>query len=325
MLTPDVDALCRRMLEGDRRALARLISRVETSAAEAEAILNRIYPPPGRLHVCGLTGPPGAGKSSLVWLLAGEFAAAGLRVAVLAVDPSSPVTGGALLGDRVRQPAASDGIYFRSMSNRARPGALTPPLRDVLTLLDAAGFDIAFVETVGAGQADVGIQTVAHTVLVVQVPGLGDDVQALKAGMLEIGDIFVVNKSDLVGADALALLLRQTMDLAPDPGDGWRPPVVQTSVRRGTGIAELAEQVSAHRRWLMTTNRWQARRALHAEEALREAVTEQVQAIAREAAQEQELWNAHLEAVQQGKMTPRRAARELIAQRFSLRLNRDAP
>lgn len=324
MLTPDAEALCRRMREGDRRALARLISRMETSAAEAEAILSRLYPPPGHLHVCGLTGPPGAGKSSLVWLLAAEFAAAGRRVAVLAVDPSSPITGGALLGDRVRQPASSDGVFFRSMSNRARPGALTPPLRDVLTLLDAAGFDFVFVETVGAGQADVAIQTVAHTVIVVQVPGLGDDVQALKAGMMEIGDIFVVNKADLDGADALALLLRQTVDMAPDPGDGWRPPVVQTSARLGTGIAELADQVSAHRRWLMSSSGWQARRALHAEEALREAVTEEVQAIARELAQDAALWKAHLEAVQEGHMTPRRAARELLAQRFSLRPDRDS-
>src|SRR4051795_1197732 len=204
-----------RMLAGDRRALARAISIVEHGGADARTVLEKLYPHTGRAQIVGVTGPPGAGKSTLVNEIALELRRRQRSVAIVAVDPTSPFSGGAVLGDRIRmQPLGGDaGIFVRSMASRGRLGGIARATGDAICLLDAAGFEIVLVETVGAGQSEVEIAGAAQTTLVIEVPGMGDDVQSIKAGILEIADIFVVNKADREGADALISQLRAMLRL----------------------------------------------------------------------------------------------------------------
>jgi LAO/AO transport system kinase len=244
-----------RVLSGDRRALARLVTLIENEAPEAHDYLARLYPQSGRAQIVGITGSPGAGKSTLVTQLCRELRQRELRVGVVAVDPSSPFTGGALLGDRIRmQELAGDPqVFIRSMASRGSLGGLAASTRDVARALDAAGYDLVIIETVGAGQAEVEIVRAAHTVLVVTVPGMGDDIQALKAGILEIADIFVVNKADRPGADQTAAELRMLLSLAakqPKSPDVWRVPILKTSATQGEGIAELVDALFRHRAFL---------------------------------------------------------------------------
>jgi LAO/AO transport system kinase len=244
-----------RVLSGDRRALARLVTLIENEAPEAHHYLARLYPQSGHAQIIGVTGSPGAGKSTLVMQLARELRHRDLRIGIVAVDPSSPFTGGAILGDRIRmQELAGDPhVFIRSMASRGNLGGLAAATRDVVRALDAAGFQIVIIETVGAGQAEVEIVRAAHTVLVVMAPGMGDDIQALKAGILEIADIFVVNKADRPGADQTAAELRMLLSLAgkqPKLPGVWRVPIVKTSAMQGEGIVELVDAVMQHRAFL---------------------------------------------------------------------------
>ena len=260
----DAPSLVQGVLAGDRLRLARAISHVENEGAAAHAILSGVFPHTGRARIIGVTGAPGTGKSTLVTALAQSYRAADLTVAVVAIDPSSPFTGGALLGDRVRMAALSgdSGVFIRSMATRGSLGGLSKTTGDVVTLLDAAGFDRILVETVGVGQAEVEIASTAHTTLVVEAPGMGDEVQAIKAGILEIGDVLVVNKADRAGADrtvqALEMMLeiessstrlirhhsqilrvesRRTQD--GNEEEQWQVTVMKTVAAAGTGIEEL--------------------------------------------------------------------------------------
>ncbi len=248
------------LLQGDRRAIARAITRVERGGAEAQALLAAIYPHSGRAYVVGVTGAPGTGKSTLVTQLAQAYRAQGKTVGIVAVDPTSPFTGGAILGDRVRMQALSGdpGIFIRSMATRGNLGGLAWATRDAVTILDAAGFELIIVETVGAGQSEVDIAQAAHTTLVVTVPGLGDDIQTVKAGILEIADIFVVNKADLPHAEQVVAQLRTMLNLNPNP-DSWRPPIVKTIALTGEGITELTEAIQQHRTHLEETGEKQRR------------------------------------------------------------------
>ncbi len=244
-----------RVLSGDRRALARIVTLIENEAPEAHDYLARLYPQSGRAQIVGVTGSPGAGKSTLVTQIARDLRRRDLRIGVVAVDPSSPFTGGALLGDRIRmQELAGDPhVFIRSMASRGNLGGLAASTRDVVRALDAAGFDVVIIETVGAGQAEVEIVRAAHTVLVVQAPGMGDDIQALKAGILEIADIFVVNKADRPGADQTAAELRMLLSLAgkqPKSAEVWRVPILKTSAMQGEGITELVDALFRHRAFL---------------------------------------------------------------------------
>ena len=260
--TSDAAELAERVLTGDRRAVARLITLIESGAAgPARTAAERLAPAAGGAEVVGVTGAPGAGKSTLCSRLVGEARRAGRVVGVLAVDPSSPFTGGALLGDRVRMQdhTLDRGVFIRSMATRGHLGGLAWATPQAVRVLDAAGCGLVIVETAGVGQAEVEIAGQADTTVVVLAPGFGDNVQAAKAGILEIADILVVNKADRDGASGLARDLKEMAALAP--GDGWRVPVVRTIAERGEGVAELAATIAAHREHLIESGALRRRRA----------------------------------------------------------------
>src|SRR5215467_6366077 len=238
-----------RLRNGDRRALARVVTLIENGAPQARQILARLHALGGRAHIIGFTGSPGAGKSTLVMQLARELRRREQRIGIIAVDPSSPFSGGAILGDRIRmQELAGDpNVFIRSMASRGSLGGLAASTRDVVRALDAAGFDTIVVETVGAGQAEVEIVRAAQTVVVVTVPGMGDDIQAIKAGILEIADVFVVNKADRPGADQTAAELRMLLSLDEQRKErAWRVPIIKTNATTGEGVPELADKLVAH-------------------------------------------------------------------------------
>ncbi|MFM8593431.1 MAG: methylmalonyl Co-A mutase-associated GTPase MeaB [Chloroflexota bacterium] len=236
---------------GNPRALPRLLSLVERRDPAGLAALAELYPRSGKALVVGITGPPGAGKSTLVSAIAKAGRASGMRVAILAIDPSSPISGGAVLGDRIRMMDLHDdpGVFIRSVASKGRTGGLAPTAAAMVHCLDAAGFPLILLETVGAGQDSIDIDVLARTVVVVQAPGFGDGVQAIKAGILEIGDILVVNKSDLPGAQEVSRMLRGSIDHA-EPG-GWEVPVLLTNAATGEGVAELLEAINAHGAWMV--------------------------------------------------------------------------
>ncbi|HXW66338.1 MAG TPA: methylmalonyl Co-A mutase-associated GTPase MeaB [Thermoplasmata archaeon] len=243
-------AAARAIRSGDRRVLARAISQVEDRDPAAVAISRALFPRTGRAPVIGITGPLGVGKSSLINLLVNRLRALDRTVAVIAVDPSSPFSGGSVLGDRIRfdRSAHDTGVFFRSMASRGEEGGIAAATREVARLMDAAGFDVVLVETVGSGQVDLAIRDVASTRVVVLVPHLGDEVQTLKAGLFEIADVFCVNKSDLPGAELAERDLRELVHLGAR--SGWTPSVVATSTNPATGIDELWTAIEAHERFL---------------------------------------------------------------------------
>jgi LAO/AO transport system kinase len=246
-----VTGLVRDLLTGDKRAAAKLISLIEDDEPEATEALARIYPHTGRAHVVGFTGPPGVGKSSLINRLVRNFRGRNKKVGVVAVDPTSPYTGGAVLGDRIRMAdtGVDPGVFIRSMATRGHAGGLALATFDAVRVLDALGMDLVLVETVGAGQSEVEIATRAHSTVVVEMPMTGDAVQTMKAGILEIGDVYVVNKVDLGNADVLVANLKFQLE----PRDGWTPPVLRTAALEGRGIDELADALDRHAKFLDDT------------------------------------------------------------------------
>jgi GTPase len=241
------DQLLDKFFKGDTRALSRVITHVENRSAGSLALLQQLFPHTGKAHVIGVTGSPGSGKSTLVDRLASAYREKGNVLGIIAVDPSSPFTGGAILGDRIRMqaPASDPGVYIRSMATRGHLGGLASGTADVVTVLDAAGKNPIIVETVGVGQDEVDIVKLADVSIVLLVPGMGDDVQALKAGIMEIGDIFVINKCDRPGVEKMERAVLAMLSLAHRP-DGWQPLIVKTVATEGHGINELMEGIKRY-------------------------------------------------------------------------------
>jgi LAO/AO transport system kinase len=261
---------------GDKRSIARLLTIVENDEPGSADILRSLYPETGRARVVGVTGPPGGGKSTLVSRLAAFYGKTHPRIAIVAVDPSSPFTGGAILGDRIRMRDRflEEGVFIRSMASRGHAGGLSRATMRVVNVLDALGTGLIIVETVGVGQEEVEVVRVADTVCLVTVPGLGDDIQAIKAGVLEIADVLVVNKADKPGADETARDLSQMLSLGKGR-TSWKPPIIRTSARDDTGIEALAKAIDTHVEWSTASGDRDARRA--------GAARQEVEALLREA------------------------------------------
>ncbi len=268
--TGDVPDLVGRARDGDARAVARLISLVEDQSPLLREVMAALAPHAGHAHIVGITGAPGVGKSTSTAALVGELRRAGKRIGVLAVDPSSPFSGGALLGDRVRMQdhALDRDVYIRSMASRGHLGGLSWTTPQALRVLDAAGCDVILIETVGVGQSEVEVAGLADTTLVLLAPGMGDGIQAAKAGILEIGDLYVVNKADRDGADTLRRELRSMLALAERPEGGWRPPIVKTVASKGEGLDEVVTEIDRHAEWLRETGELAARRTRRARDEI---------------------------------------------------------
>jgi LAO/AO transport system kinase len=246
------------IIRGDQLAGARLIRLLEEGDPAGIDILKHLYSHTGTAFVMGLTGPPGSGKSTLVSSIITEVRQRKLKIAVVAIDPSSPISGGALLGDRIRmrRHTEDDGVFIRSMATRGHLGGLSKTTRETVLVFDAMGYDVILIETVGVGQDEVEIAQFAHSTAVVSLPGMGDDIQAMKAGLLEIADLLVVNKADTPGADDVAAQLRTMLDMGSRSPDEWLPPVLKTVAIKGRGIVELVDAFWQHRKFLMDSGQF---------------------------------------------------------------------
>jgi LAO/AO transport system kinase len=300
------------LLKGDRRAAARLISMAENRADGAEVELARLVPHTGRAHVVGVTGAPGSGKSTLVMGLAREFRARGKTVGIIAVDPTSPFSGGAVLGDRVRmQELSTDpGVFIRSMASRGALGGLARATSDALKVLDAFGCQVILVETVGAGQTEVDIARAAQTTVVVEIPGMGDEVQAIKAGILEIADVFAVNKADRTRADRVVQNLQMVLE-ARAHEDGWLPPIVKTVATTGAGVPELVDALESHLAYLRSSGEMERRLEENALRELMTAASERFVAELRQEVGESDL-SSLARAIADRRLDAASAARELV-------------
>lgn len=327
--------------QGDRLALSRALTAVENDDPEGQHVLSAIFPYTGQAHLVGITGAPGTGKSTLVNQLARVFRqeteeAPPPKIAVIAVDPSSPFTGGALLGDRIRMQdlAGDQGVFIRSMASRGALGGLAHSTAAFATLLDGAGFELIFIETVGAGQAEVDIAQLAHTVVVVEAPGLGDDIQAIKAGILEIADILVVNKADLPGSENTARALHVMLEMAQGNGSlppagkhlrlgvqndvpvlpedqEWKPPVLSVTASEGKGIENLAKVIIAHQSFLNETGLWQVKEAFRLEKDMESLIKDSLLQNWQKTLDEQK-YAAVLQDLVDRKISPVEAMRQLI-------------
>ncbi len=310
--------LVARLRQGDTRALARAISLVENDAPEAPAVLSLCFPHTGRALRIGITGAPGAGKSTLVDRLAQAFRHADKTVGMIAVDPTSPFTGGALLGDRIRlrEHASDPGFYARSMATRGSLGGLALSTADVALVLEASGKDVLLIETVGVGQDEIEIARLADITLVVLVPGMGDDVQSLKAGVMEIADIFVVNKSDREGADRVEQEIRSLQSLAADHPERV-PPVVRTIATTGEGVTELYAAINEMQQWLLQNRHLAARRTQHWQRRLDAMLRTELMRRARQNGFDSSVLQFHAARIASGQQDPWQLVAQLTEKVFA--------
>jgi len=301
-----------KLLNGDRRALARVLSHIENDTALAERSVDLLYPHTGNAYTIGITGSPGAGKSTLVDWLARSLSAAGKKVSILAIDPSSPYSGGALLGDRIRMAdsAANAETFIRSMASRGAHGGLSHRTIEAIFALDAAGFDYIILETVGVGQAEVEVVKASDSVIVVVVPGMGDGVQALKAGILEIADIFVINKADYDGADRLERDLLTMLNLGQKLV--WKPPLVKAVAVRGEGTKEILTAIDNHRMWAKESGNAERRRTQFLDDVLKSRLSEQLFSEISAYAEQKNFFVTARQELLQRKKSPSALARRLI-------------
>ena len=308
-----MEEAARRLLAGDQRTLSRLITLLERGEHQAAGVLKTIDPHTGGAYTIGITGPPGAGKSTIVDRLTELLRAQGLTTGIIGVDPTSPYTGGALLGDRVRMQRhyLDSGVFIRSVATRGQAGGLPRIVKGIVRLLDAAGTDIILVETVGVGQTELGIVGVADTVIVALMPESGDAIQALKAGVMEIADIFLVNKADREGAGQMAAAITATLQLAT-AHPAWTPPVLLTAARLGQGIEELWAKIQEHRGFLTTSSELTKRRGLRRQREFLEIVEEEVSRRLKELVHQDPALKATLGDVADKKAEPYSAAIQFI-------------
>lgn len=319
--------LVERALAGDRLALARLLTSIENQTEEGFQAIDLLYPHTGKAHIIGVTGGTGTGKSTLVNRLAHyvrrqEDSENGRhKIGIVAVDPTSPFTGGAILGDRIRMRdlAGDDGVFIRSMATRGALGGLALRTRPVIQAMDAAGYSMVLVETVGAGQSEVEIARTAHTTIVVEAPGLGDEVQAIKAGILEAADILVVNKADLAGADRAATSLQVALRAGRDQpagelANGWEVPILKTVATEGDGIPRLHTAIQDHRRYLHQSGGWQTRHRLQVESEIRMLLQERL-AQRFLANQSEDKLEEMIHQVESRELSPRQAIDQLVGRR----------
>jgi GTPase len=315
-----VTALVEQMRTGAQRPLARLISMVERDEPTLPVIMQQLYPHLGKAYSIGITGPPGAGKSTLLDRLTAILRQKGLTVGIIAADPTSPFSGGAILGDRIRmqQHYLDPGVFIRSMATKDRHGGLPPAAKDVLKLMDAAGKDIVLIETVGIGQTELDIVETTDTTVVLLVPEAGDAIQTLKAGLMEIADIFIVNKADREGADRLMADLRMMREIQ-QASDGWEVPIVATQAHRGVGVEALYDMIDAHRRFLEASGELQRRRAQHRRNELWALVEHRVRQRLAQHVREDSVLAALVERVMRAEVDPHTAAAHILDDKETLR------
>jgi LAO/AO transport system kinase len=265
-----------KIIDGNQLAAARLIRLLEEGDPEGVDGLKALYPHTGKAFILGITGPPGAGKSTLLTHIITEFRQRDLKVGVVAVDPSSPFSGGALLGDRLRmrQHTEDKGVFIRSMATRGHLGGLSRTTKETVLVFDAMGYEVVLIETVGVGQDEVEVVEFVHSTAVVSLPGMGDDIQAMKAGLLEIGDIFVVNKADRPGSDDVVDQLRLMLDMRSAPDGAWNPPIIKTVAINGEGVSELVDAFYAHRDYLAESGKFDEHNVAHEYQFFRRLVME---------------------------------------------------
>ena len=305
--------LIQKMLSGDKQSLARLITLVETESPKVAEIMRAIYPHTGKAFCVGVTGPPGGGKSTLVARLTSIARGKGLQVGIIAVDPTSPFSGGAILGDRIRmqQHYLDEGVFIRSMATRGSYGGLPRTASGVIKLLDACGKDIVLVETVGVGQTEIDIMEAADTTIVVLVPEAGDSIQTMKAGLMEIADIFALNKADRPGADYLVAELEGMLHQSPKQS-WWQVPVIATQAVNNIGVAELYEQIECHRRALEQSGMLVLKRSKQRRTDLLRTIEHRIMAqVVKQIEQDGQL-AGYLEKVEKGEMDPYSAAKEIL-------------
>jgi len=310
------EEIVKSVLSGDRRSIAKAITIIENNEPEAKEIIASIYPHTGKAHVIGLTGPGGSGKSTLIGKIVREYRRMGKKVGVVAVDPTSPFTGGAFLGDRIRMQELSTDpeVFIRSMATRNYSGGIAKATSDAVKVLDAAGKDVVIVETVGAGQSEVEIVKVAQTIVVIHAPGLGDEIQAIKAGLMEIADIFVVNKADRENADKAVIDIQAMLQLN-NKEKAWRIPIVKTVALTGEGVPQLIEKIEEHRRFL-ERERQREKAFLKAEMELVEAIKDKVaQSIIAELKKEGKFVEL-LEKIVKKEIDPASAAEKFLCEKF---------
>lgn len=308
-----MNELLSRILNFDKRAISRSITLIENNSPKGLSLLERVYPYTGKAYTIGITGPPGAGKSTLTNSLTSLLSKQKYKIGIIAVDPTSPFTGGALLGDRIRMTELSslDNIYIRSMATRGSLGGLSKSVYEASLILDAAGVDFIIVETVGVGQSELDIAETADTTIVVLVPESGDSVQAMKAGLMEIADIFVLNKSDREGADAFVTTLKNIISLKPRSQHNWNIPIVKTIATRNTGVDNLTEEILHHSKYLQESGLLEKKRKTHIKRKICELIAEKLRVYFWDD-EKLEYLNSKLEDLFQRKANPYRLAEELL-------------